>query len=145
MTQTELFAEAQYLGPSQEEEPEIIIEPLSDGPSFVQAKAIPVPDQAPTGPVTSTYTVPAPPDMYQLKRKRKRKSVRNGLIGGAVGLIVCGPFGAIVGGFGTAGVTKLIHKKKEKRIWKAYQREVNQQAAVAVSMQIHKPPSRRIV
>jgi len=140
MVQSDVFADAQYIGPAVDSEPEIIVDvsDQDDGPIFCKATAIPAENTSRR--VTTTYTVPPPPDMYHMKRKRKRKVLRNGLIGGAVGLLVCGPFGALLVGLGTAHVTKQVCKKKERQRLHLYETKVAQQAAVAVSMERHPHP-----
>jgi hypothetical protein len=142
MTQTDVFADAQYLGPSEGMEAEIIIDNVTDdAPCFAAAMATRVETSKP-GPLktTSTYTVPPPPDTSQLKRQRKRKMIRAGLIGAMVGLLIGGPLGAILIGLGSAHVVKRINKKEEERIWAEYDQRVAQQAEFAVPMEVKPPP-----
>eukprot|EP00545_Synedropsis_sp_CCMP1620_P012302 CAMPEP_0119016942 /NCGR_PEP_ID=MMETSP1176-20130426/14860_1 /TAXON_ID=265551 /ORGANISM="Synedropsis recta cf, Strain CCMP1620" /LENGTH=164 /DNA_ID=CAMNT_0006970515 /DNA_START=173 /DNA_END=667 /DNA_ORIENTATION=+ len=147
MTQTPdiLFADVQYMGPSEGTEPEIIIDNLTDAPCFATTMATPVEStQHFVGltRTTSSYTTPPPPDTSHMKKKRRRKKVRAGVIGGIAGLLIGGPLGAVVLGLGSARISKRISKKEEERIWTEYARVVEQQAACAVSMKINLPRAR---
>lgn len=135
MDQTHLIAEAKYLGPSHSSDPDLVVDVLSDGPTFATVRATPI--ESGIISVTKTYTIPPPPDSHEMTKIRKRKAVRAGVIGGAVGMLICGPVGAVLVGVGCAHVSKRISRKKERRIWMAYDLKVAQQAAVAVSMEIN--------
>jgi hypothetical protein len=135
MVETDLFAEAKYLGPSHSSDPDLVIDVISDGPTFATVRATPIETHVHS--VTKTYTIPPPPDSQEMTKRRKRNAVRAGVIGGAVGMLICGPVGAVLVGVGCATVSKRVSRKKERRIWMAYDLKVAQQAAVAVSMEIH--------
>ena len=135
MVQTDVFAEAKYLGPSHSSDPDLVVDVLSDGPTFATVRATPI--ESGVLSVTKTYTIPPPPDSQEMTKARKRKALRAGVIGGAVGMLICGPVGAVLVGVGCAHVSKRLSRKKERHIWMAYDLKVAQQAAVAVSMEIN--------
>ena len=63
----------------------------------------------------------SPDDRVRAKKQRKRRTVAAGLVGGAVGLVLLGPLGAVAGGVGSAVVTKRVGKKKERRMQQEYE------------------------
>merc|ERR1712043_24615 len=54
-------------------------------------------------------------DLLEMKLRRKRRTVLFGVVGGLAGLIVLGPFGAVLGGFAGALGTRANGKRKESR------------------------------
>lgn len=144
-----VFADAQYLGPSEGTEPEIVIDNVTDAPCFATAMATQVAaPESPAGGIkttTKTYTVPPPPDTTQMKKRHKRKAIRAGVVGGIVGLLIGGPVGAIILGMGSVHMSKRISKKEEERIWAEYDEKVAQQAAFAIPMELNNVPKARII
>lgn len=128
-----LVADAKYLGPAHSWDVDIVIDSTVDGPTFASAIATPIMPK--TTSVTRTYPIPPPPDSYEMKRRRKRDAVRAGMIGAVVGLVICGPVGAVLIGLGSAHISKRMNKNKEKQIWMAYDLKVAQQSEVAVIME----------
>ena len=130
-----MVVDAKYLGTAYSWDSDITIDTMSDGPIFASTVATAIAPKIFS--VTRTYTIPPPPNSVELKRRRKREAARAGIIGAVVGLVICGPVGAIVVGLGSAHISKRMNKKKEKQIWMAYDLRVAQQREVAVSMEIN--------
>ena len=127
------LADAKYLGPANSWDVDIVVDSTVDGPAFASVIATPIMPKVLS--VTRTYTIPPPPDSYGMKRRRKQDAVRAGIIGAVVGLVICGPVGALLVGLGSAHVSKRMNKKKEKQIWMAYDLKVAQQMDVAIVME----------
>jgi hypothetical protein len=75
---------------------------------------------------TTTYTIPAipKPDLSAMKKKRKRRTVAWGIVGGVAGLVVLGPLGAVAGGLMGALLTKARCKRREQRVMQCYQQKL---------------------
>jgi hypothetical protein len=56
-----------------------------------------------------------PPEIKDMKGRRKRRTVASGVAGGVLGLVVGGPLLGIAGGVGGAVVAKKVGKRNEKR------------------------------
>jgi hypothetical protein len=148
MAQPPPIADVRYLGPVKDpSDPEIVIDciPRPDEPLFADATAAPIiePSEDFIDLVTKTYTVPPPPDSLELKRKRKKKALKAGLIGAVIGLLIGGPIGALLIGFGSAHVAKRFHSRSERQVWEEYDKRVRQQADCAVTMYRHVDDNRR--
>eukprot|EP00545_Synedropsis_sp_CCMP1620_P012870 CAMPEP_0119004226 /NCGR_PEP_ID=MMETSP1176-20130426/1028_1 /TAXON_ID=265551 /ORGANISM="Synedropsis recta cf, Strain CCMP1620" /LENGTH=163 /DNA_ID=CAMNT_0006955911 /DNA_START=17 /DNA_END=508 /DNA_ORIENTATION=+ len=144
---TNKFTHAQYLGPANDQESDIVVLDEADfAPGIATATPIAGCVAARIGTTstdkgattttttisTATYTVPAPgaPDRFKMKKLRKRRKIVAGVIGGTVGLIILGPLGAIGIGIGSALVVKHSDRASERRLLRCYNdRMVRHQAA----------------
>ena len=64
---------------------------------------------------STVHNKQTPPEIKDMKKRRKVRTVASGVAGGVLGLVVLGPVGGIAGGVGGAMVAKKMGKRKEKR------------------------------
>ncbi|KAI2494604.1 hypothetical protein MHU86_19929 [Fragilaria crotonensis] len=148
MVETFKFAHAEYLGPAADDDPapriratevpiavlvtnsntgSVTIPASSLGTRHSPSEAVPlVPATSlPATPIvtryTRTYTITPPLDRMAMKKRRKRRKIIAGVVGGTIGLVALGPLGAVGIGIGSALVVKHADRAHERRVLKKYE------------------------
>lgn len=149
MVETLKFAHAEYLGPVTDhddpahtiqatEVPVAVLVTHNNGSVTIPASCLgtthsPFSEAAPHAPAisvpatpivtrfTRTYTIPPPLDRLAMKKRRKRRKIIAGVVGGTIGLVVLGPLGAVGIGIGSALVVKHADRARERRLLNTYE------------------------
>jgi ammonia channel protein AmtB len=93
------------------------------------------PTEAPIGTTSSTIcTIQHPPNRLALKSRRKKRKVVAGVVGGTIGLVTLGPFGAIGIGIASALVVKHADRARERKLLRRYEASAASQAGAMDGM-----------
>ena len=85
--------------------------------------------EAPIGTTSSTIcTIHHPPNRLALKSRRKKRKIVAGVVGGTVGLVTLGPFGAIGIGIASALAVKHADRARERKLLRRYEASAASQA-----------------